>query len=97
MSEWLLLRLMMLGAMVGGGVLIALAGGLLDGLRERRARVRNGRQRETLAAEYRADPVAAGRRQERRALASGGRGGIVASMNHRPNLAAVVTLRSSAQ
>jgi len=94
MNEWLLIRLMMLGAMVGGGILLALAGTAADRLRERRARARNARQREVLAAEYRANPIDVDRLRERRASARATRGS-GASTNYRVNLTAVATPRSS--
>ena len=55
MHEWLLLRLSVLGIMVGSGVLYGLAGRALDRWRERRARARSAREAEAVAAEYRVD------------------------------------------
>ena len=83
MYEWLLVRFAMLAIMVGGGMLLALAGGAFDRWRERRARVSSARQDEVLAAEYRANPTRIDRLQERPVRASGGRGSGVASANHR--------------
>jgi hypothetical protein len=41
MYEWLLLRLLLFGAMVGGGALLALAGYALDRWREGRSQMRS--------------------------------------------------------
>ena len=75
MHEWLLLRFVMFGALVAGGVLFAYATKALDKWRERRARARSARQDEVLAAEYRAAPTQIDGSQGRVARARGGREG----------------------
>ena len=52
MYEWLFLRLLMLGAMVGGGVVLALAGTALDKWRARRAAVNCTRESDANTAKH---------------------------------------------
>ena len=95
MYEWVLLRVVMLGAILGGGILFALAATALARWRERRALARDAGQREVLAAEYRAGPVGIDTWQERHVPVRGMRGAGTPS-NRRTNLIAVRTLQSPA-
>src|SRR5262245_36366988 len=89
MYEWLLLRFAMLGVLVGGGALLALAGSAFDRWRERRARAGSARQDEVLAAEYRVNLAQIGRWRARPARGSGARGSRAASANNRANLTCI--------
>jgi hypothetical protein len=95
MDEWLLVRVAMLGILVGGGVLLALAGNAFDRWRERRACASSARQNEVLAAEYRVNPTQIERWRE--GPVRGVRGSGVAAANHRANLTHITALRSPAQ
>jgi len=96
MYEWMLVRFAMLAALVGGGVLLAFAGGALDRWRERRARARRACQDEVLAAEYGVNPTRIDRGRERGARRGGASGSGIASANHRASLTSIKTGRSSA-
>ena len=90
MYEWVLLRVVMLGAILGGGILFALAATALARWRERRALARDAGQREVLAAEYRTSPVGIARSRERQVPVRAIRGAGSAS-NRRTTLNAVGT------
>jgi hypothetical protein len=85
----------MLGVILGGGILFALAGTAFGRWRERRALDRSARQREVVAAEYRAGPAGIDRWQERQVPVRAPRGAGTAS-NRRANLTAVGTPQSPA-
>ena len=95
MYEWVLLRVVMLGAILGGGILFALAATAFGRWRARRALARDASQREVLAAEYRAGPVGIDRRREGQLSVRAIRGAGTAP-NRRSNLAAVGTAQSQA-
>jgi len=96
MYEWLVVRLAMLGILVGGGLLLALAGNALDGWRARRARARSARQDEVLAAEYRVNPTQIDRWRERPVRGNGARDRGAASASDRAHLTCITAARSSA-
>ena len=97
MYEWLVVRFAMLGILVGGGMLLALAGSALDRWRERRGRARSTRQDEVLAAEYRVNPTQSDRWREPPVRGSGARDSGAASANNRAHLTCITAARSSAQ
>jgi len=96
MNESLLLRLLILGALVGGGVLFALAGMAFDRWRERRARARSARQNAIAAAKYPANLTHLYRWRERRAHLSSPRERGAIERRYAGGLTNVTTPRSSA-
>ena len=70
MYEWLFLRLLMLGAMVGGGVVLALAGTALDKWRARRAAVNCTRESDANTAKHCGNLTEFDRLREQRARVS---------------------------
>lgn len=97
MNEWLLLRLLIFGVLVGGGVLFALAGIAFDKWRERRARKSAAREGGVVTAQYPANLTHLYRRRERGPSARTARKGGVSPAEYRDSLTHVSGPRSSAR
>jgi len=94
MNEWLLVRFLILGVLVGGGVLFALAGIAFDRWRERRAHASGTRMDRAVAAKYPANLTHLYRWRERRAHAGGARQGGASSAKNRTRLTQITAPRS---